>query len=108
MKNDKKILTMVLREIGKKYDAGKPMVDLLVPEFIEDLAKVMTMGAKKYGIENWKGDLAKRRILAALYRHTLAYHRGEITDPESGLNHLCHVACNAMFLYWYDEVKNNV
>lgn len=81
------------------------MVDLLIPEFLEDLARIMTMGAKKYGVENWKNNLEHRRILAALYRHLLAYHRGEKCDQESGLNHLCHVAANAMFLYWYDEVK---
>lgn len=106
MKNDKLIIQMVMREMGKKFDKGKPMVDLLVPEFIEDVAEIMTMGAEKYGLENWKKNLAKRRILAALYRHVLAYHRGETIDPESGLSHLCHVACNAMFLYWYDEVKD--
>jgi hypothetical protein len=92
------------REAGKKYDQGKPMVDLIVPEFIEGLAKVMTMGAEKYGIENWKKGLDKRRILAALYRHLLAYHKGEVYDSESKLNHLLHVAANTMFLFWYDEV----
>jgi hypothetical protein len=98
----------LMREIpavGKKFDQGKIMVDLIVPEFIEDLAKVLTMGAQKYGIENWKGNLEKRRILAALYRHLLKYHKGEIYDDESHLNHLCHVAINAMFLFWYDEVR---
>lgn len=93
-------------EKGKKDDFGKPMVDLLIPEFIEDLAKVLTMGAQKYGLENWKHNLEKRRILAALYRHLLQYHKGEVYDEESGLNHLCHIAINAMFLYWYDEVRS--
>lgn len=90
---------------GKKYDQDKIMVDLLIPEFIEDIARVMTVGAQKYGLENWKDNLEKRRILAALYRHVLAYHKGERIDSESGISHLCHITCNAMFLYWYDEVK---
>jgi hypothetical protein len=34
----------------------------------------------------------------------LKYHKGEIYDEESGLSHLCHIAINAMFLHWYDEV----
>jgi hypothetical protein len=93
---------------GIKFDQGKIMVDLIVPEFIEDLAKVLTMGAQKYGVENWKGNLEKRRILAALYRHLLKYHKGETYDDESKLNHLCHVAINAMFLYWYDECQKKV
>lgn len=94
-----------MKETAKKFDKGKIMVDLLVPEFLEGIAKVMTMGAKKYGAENWKKGLAKRRILAALYRHVLAYHKSEIYDKESGLNHMLHVACNSMFLYWIDEVQ---
>lgn len=92
---------------GKKYDEGKIMVDLLVPEFLEDVARVMTMGAQKYGIENWKQGLDKRRILAALYRHLLAYHKGETYDPESKFSHLSHIACNTMFLFWYDEVRKD-
>jgi len=96
------------KEKGKKFDQGKPMVDLLVPEFLIDVAKIMTKGAKKYGLENWKNNLERRRILAALYRHTLAYHMGEKHDVESGLSHLCHITCNAMFLYWYDEVRGEL
>jgi len=92
-------------EKGKKFDSEKPMVCLLIPQFIESMAQIMTLGAKKYGIENWKRDLERDRILSALYRHLLAYHKGEKNDSESGLSHLCHVACNCMFLFWYDEVK---
>lgn len=103
MQKDFDRIIIVLREVGKKFDQDKPMVDLLVPEFLEDVAKVMTQGAKKYGLENWKKGLESRRLLAALYRHALAYHRGEKIDPESGLSHLCHITCNAMFLYWYDK-----
>ena len=93
---------------GKKYDRGKPMFDLLVPEFLEGLAKVLTMGAEKYGPENWKHGLEPRRFLAALYRHLNAYHRGEKNDSESGLSHLLHISINAMFLYYFDEVEKNV
>lgn len=95
----------LVKKVAEKFDEDKPMVDLIVPEFIEGIAKVMTMGAKKYGIENWKKGLERRRILAALYRHLLAYHKGEKYDEESELNHLLHVAVNAMFLFWYDEVN---
>ncbi len=86
---------------GIKFDNEKPMVDLIVPEFIEDLAKVLTIGAKKYAPNNWK-KVGKERYLAATYRHLLAYHKGEKDDPESGLSHLIHCACNLMFMYWFD------
>jgi hypothetical protein len=91
-------------EKGKKFDSGKPMIDLIVPEFIVGVAKILTMGAQKYGLENWKNNLEYRRIYAAMQRHALAYHTGEHYDKESGLNHMLHVACNAMFIFWYEEV----
>lgn len=86
-----------------KFDNDKPMVSLLDPQFVLDVAKVLTFGAKKYGKENWKKGLEKDRILSALYRHLLAYHSGQKIDSESGLSHLCHIVCNCMFLYWYDK-----
>lgn len=88
-----------------KYDSGKSMIDLVIPEFIEDIAKVLTFGAQKYEPYNWQNNLKRERMLSALYRHLLAYHKGEKYDKETGLNHLAHVAVNAMFLHWYDEVK---
>jgi hypothetical protein len=104
----RRITKTLKSEKGKKFDQGKIMVDLIVPEFIEGLARVLTMGAQKYGLENWKRDLEKRRIIAALYRHLLAYHRGEVHDLESSLNHMLHVAANAMFLYYYDEIPKRL
>ena len=93
----------MLREVGKKYDEGKPMINLVEPEFIEGLAKVLTFGAKKYGALNWQKGLQKERILAALYRHVLKYHEGQKFDGETGLHHLLHAAVNCMFLVWYDS-----
>jgi len=107
LRNGKEGKSYMSEENGRKDDYSKPMVDLLVPEFLEELAKVMTMGAKKYGLYNWQNNLDKRRILAALYRHILAYHEGEIYDKESGLNHMAHVAANAMFLFWYNDVRKD-
>ena len=97
-------LTTVVSE-GIKYDENKPMHSLITPEFIEAIGRVLTIGAKKYTPNNWQNNLEKERILSALYRHLLAYHKGEIYDPETDENHLAHIACNAMFLFWYDEVK---
>lgn len=87
-----------------KFDKEKIMVDLMDPEFIEEMSKVLTMGANKYAPENWKG-LDPKRLLAALYRHLLASHKGEIIDKESGLSHMAHVAVNAMFLFWFENHK---
>ncbi len=63
------------------------------------VAKVLTFGASKYGPNNWQrlNDFSER-YYAAVLRHLFAYGGGEATDPESGLPHLAHAACGALFL----------
>lgn len=87
---------------GIKFDKDKIRHSLLVPEFIEDVLKVLEVGASKYGDFNWKG-LDKTRVENALYRHFLSFIKGDIKDEETGKNHMVHVACNAMFLYYLSE-----
>ena len=47
--------------------------------------------------ENWR-QVEPQRYRDALYRHWLAYLKGEKCDQESGLPHLWHLATNAAFL----------
>lgn len=42
----------VKTEIGKKFDNDKPMMNLLPFEALEEVAKVLTYGANKYGKDN--------------------------------------------------------
>ena len=76
----------------------KPRPSLLVPEFVLDVAKVMSYGALKYEPNGWKkcGDI--NQYHDALLRHTLLI-RSEPCDVESGLPHTAHAACNAMFIH---------
>lgn len=83
---------------GKKYDQDKPRMDLIDPDAIEGLAKVLTFGATKYEAHNWRKGIPNSRLIAALLRHTMAILRGEYIDPESGLPHIDHVGCCWMFL----------
>lgn len=86
---------------GKKYDEGKPRMDLVPLDIIENVAKILTMGANKYGENNWqKLPNFWSRYKAALLRHLAAVDKGELLDQESGLPHIDHVLCNAMFLSW--------
>ena len=88
---------------GKKDDKGKVRLDLVLPEFIEDVGQVLTFGANKYGANNWqKVEDAKDRYYAAAMRHLLAWRKGEKQD-ESGCSHLAHAATNMMFLRWLEE-----
>ena len=86
-----------------KYDTNKPMMSLLEPDFIEDMAKVLTMGANKYSKDNWKKCEDKSRYEDAMYRHMNEYLKGREYDIESRLPHLAHVAVNAMFLQYFND-----
>jgi hypothetical protein len=74
---------------------------------VENVAKILGMGAEKYGENAWQ-DLPDfwKRYKAALLRHLTAIDKGELVDPESGLPHIDHVLCNAVFLsYGYHHGK---
>jgi hypothetical protein len=95
---------MNFNNVGRKDDTGKNRLDLIEPEFIESVGKVLTFGANKYEPNNWQNvEDGKDRYYAAALRHLMAYRKGEEKDPESGLSHLEHVACNIMFLLHFER-----
>jgi len=81
-----------------KHDDGKPRADLLPPDALLEVAKVLDYGARKYAPRNWEKGLAWGRLSGALLRHLWAWMRGEERDLESGLPHLAHMACCALML----------
>lgn len=87
---------------GMKYDGGKPRMDLLLsgcPNALEQVSQILTFGAQKYAAHSWQTvPQCEDRYLAALLRHLTAHGKGEINDPESGMSHLAHAACNALFI----------
>lgn len=81
-----------------KADAGKPRPTLVPVSLIEAVASIREYGVAKYhDPDNWK-KVEPQRYKDAAYRHWLAYIKGEKLDPESGLPHLHHCACNLAFL----------
>lgn len=82
-----------------KQDAGKFRPSLLEPELFEEVARIREYGVEKYGDkDNWK-RVEPERYHDALLRHALAcLHDVYAEDEESGLLHLSHICCNAMFL----------
>ena len=82
-----------------KADAGKAKISLVPPQIIYDIAQVREYGNRKYGSpDNWKTVEAERYI-DALGRHFLAMLADPLSkDPESGIEHYKHCACNMAFL----------
>ena len=86
-----------------KTDAGKIRPTLVPPALVEAVAAVREYGCSKYhDPNNWR-RVEPQRYRDAAYRHWLAYLKNpEACDPESGLPHLWHLACNAAFLIEMD------
>ncbi len=86
----------VYEETGKKFDSGKPRMDLLPMDALLEVAKVLAFGAKKYGDRNWEKGLDVQRLRAAQLRHDAATEMGQAIDEESGLSHTAHKVTDAL------------
>lgn len=95
---------------GIKFDDDKDRWDLIPLGPIQQIVKVMTYGSSKYGDNQWQNlDNFNDRYFGACMRHLVAWRNGENSDPESGLSHLAHAACNLVFLMWRkDELRSNI
>ena len=84
-----------------KADSGKARIDLIPHEYITETAEVLTLGAEKYGADNWAQGADWSRYFAAMQRHLWAWKSGEDVDPETGKSHLAHASCCLAFLVAY-------
>ena len=92
-----------------KFDGDKTRMELLPFDALEEVAKVLTFGAKKYEANSWQTLAnAEQRYKGALLRHYAAMDQGEQLDDESGLLHAAHMACDALFLLHFEieRLKN--
>lgn len=82
-----------------KSDAGKLDPTLVPRQIIWDIAEVRRYGNQKYhDPNNWK-QVEIERYRAAAFRHFLAYlDEPHGKDPESGIEHYKHLACNLAFI----------
>lgn len=88
---------------GKKSDNDKLRTDLLSVPVLEEVSKVLTFGASKYGDRNWEAGINYSRVYAASLRHLFAWWSRESRDKETNLNHLAHAICCLMFLLQYEQ-----
>ena len=85
---------------GLRYNEGKTKWGLVDFKTLEEMVKVLEVGAKKYSAWNWKGGMSHTEVSESLMRHLFAYLEGEDFDEETKCHHIGHVMCNAMFLMY--------
>lgn len=87
---------------------GKLMWELLPLQDMEDVVRVYTAGAQKYGVDQWqKLPNGYQRYKAAMLRHLVEHEKGNWTDEETGCIHLAQVAWNAIALLHIEKEKRN-
>lgn len=92
---------------------------LVLPGFIDAIARRMMLGAEKYSDWNWQQDMPLEVIFDHLQTHLNALRVGKIDDmvqpvmpgktlvipndnvQENGLANIAAIACNTMMLWWY-------
>lgn len=94
---------------SRKFDGDKLKYELVPVEVMEELAKILTYGAKKYAPNEWqKVEPFENRYYAALMRHLVEWRKGNHYDDESKLLHLSHAFCCMAFLLSREVEKQNV
>lgn len=96
-----------LKDQQPKTDQGKPHPSYVPVALIEGVMAVREYGNQKYhDPDNWK-QVEPDRYHQALLRHILAaWNDPYKVDPESGLLHLAHAACNIAFLLEMKKEEN--
>ena len=94
-----------------KNDEGKIRPTLIPPSALRYISMARAYGLEKYpetGEDGWK-EVGRERIADALFRHLINYIEDPYgLDEESGLPIIAHIACNAAFLCWFDEVNTDI
>ena len=88
--------------VGRKDGSEKNRFDLIPADALEEVAKVFTFGAKKYGDRNWEKGLSYGRLFGAMMRHAWAWWKGESYDSENKCHHLSSVIFSALALLHYE------
>ena len=92
-------------QTGMKNDKldDKTRWELMPLDCLEDIARVYTKGAQKYGDNTWQNlENGYERYKGALLRHLYAAE-SETFDEETGCRHLAQVAWNAIALLWLSK-----
>lgn len=88
---------------GARFNSDKPRWGLVPQSALLPMVKVLEFGAEKYAAFNWMKGLSIVEICESLKRHLDAFMEAEDNDKESGISHIGHIQCNALFLAWMME-----
>jgi hypothetical protein len=92
---------------GLRHNQGKLRLDLVPVSLDRAVAAVLQQACERsvnpYPERNWERGMPWSKVTASLLRHLAAWRAGEDNDPETGLPHLWHIACNVAFLIEYQE-----
>lgn len=96
-----------MSELGSRFNNGKSPLSMVLEanKAIHGCADVLSFGAKKYARGNWHKGLSHTEICDSMLRHLSSYLSGQDKDEESGLRHVDHVLCNAIFLSQLTHTK---
>lgn len=94
--------------IKNDFKDNKVRMDLLPWPELEEVAKVLTAGAKKYAPNNWKKiENGYERYKSAMLRHLCEVEKGKVYDSDTGCLHVAQIAVNALFMLHFklEELK---
>lgn len=86
-----------------RYNTGKLQWSMVDFKSLEPMVKVLEFGAQKYDRDNWKKGFDRRQVLESMMRHLTSLMDGEDIDNESGISHMGHIQCNAMFFNYHER-----
>ena len=91
-------------ETGAPKDRWHLLLAASLLPAVRDVVLVLMPGERKYARDNWAMvEGARDRYYSAAIRHLTAWMSGERDDAESGLPHLSHAVCCALFLAALDK-----
>lgn len=98
---------MIEPEQAMRFNEGKPQWSLVHFNSLEPMVRVLEFGALKYAPRNWQKPMDTMKILESMQRHLAALFDGEEVDSESGISHMGHIQCNAMFYNYHKAREKN-
>lgn len=90
--------TITTSETGGRKGAKAQQFSQIPTSSLMALAETYSYGASKYSRFNFRNGYDYSLSYDAMQRHAWAWNGDEDYDPESGLNHMAHVAWHALNL----------